>query len=231
MHSSISPTWLPWQKVQRFITLYRHLCGSWNFPKLRSLFAQSDTWGNTGDNFKIHVISWFFFFFQNLFSKLLYPMIPYRCPKSMISFVQNVVMFFFFQKMKKEKTENKEKSVKKSLLLLGLYISPPHTPWASFHHSFRGWGGTQLHTDSHTHAQKVEQGPKSFLTASLLRVPGGRSAGTDWGLSLAVGSVTERRPTSIWSWPAAPSGWGCLTLGCEKPAADSVWRPGHLSLF
>lgn len=40
-----------------------------------------------------------------------------------------------------------------------------------------------LHTHSRAHTltltNTLEQGPKSFLTVSLLRVPGGGSAGTD----------------------------------------------------
>lgn len=66
--------------------------------------------------------------FLFFFSECVVQIFPPVRPKSMISFVQNVVICFFLLKTKKEKTENKKKSVKKSLLLLGLYISPPQTP-------------------------------------------------------------------------------------------------------
>lgn len=102
-------------------------------------------------------------------------MIPYGCPKSMISFVQNVVnccCFFRFPKNKERKDgkQEMEKSVKKSLLLLGLYISPPQTPQNEphfSHHCFRGsrrypasytltyTHSTNTYTQTHTHLKKV----------------------------------------------------------------------------
>lgn len=70
--------------------------------------------------------------------------------------------------------------MKKSLLLLGLYIFLPDLPDA--HAPPRLQGSRRscsfIHTRTHTHAYTLEQGPKSFLTVSLLRVPGEGSAGT-----------------------------------------------------
>ena len=101
----------------------------------------------------------------------------------MISFVQNAVILFL-RKIKKEKTENNERRdpYKKSWLLLGLYISPhrAHTTGLGLE-ELRSLTQTLSLTLSLTHActHALKQGPKSFLTVSVLLIPGEAGAGTE----------------------------------------------------